>query len=386
MLAERGHQIDLYDQHPAPMMGASANCEGKLHLGFVYALDRSRRTVGTLMRGALTFHDIVGRYVEAEALAAGLSDPFIYAVVDDTMVPPAAVEAHFAQVAETFAFLAEAGTAPPPGIGEGPLWEPLGAEERGAIFDDTRILAAYRTAERAIDPGPIAQGLSRALERAPAITPIMGARVLAIEAEGEGYRITFEEGGARLTERYPCVVNATWEGRLGLDRAILPGPQRAVMHRYKAGFFADIEPGDAPPSVTFVTGPYGDLVRYRRRVYASWYPAGLMRQESALVPQAPAPDLAAAQRDGLLDATLAGLGALVPGVPEWAARVRRWQPVGGYITSWGADGIEDPSSELHERHRIGPHGTRTYQSIDTGKFTTAPLFAEMATRRLCGAP
>ena len=383
MLAERGHAVDLFDQQSAPMMGASGNCEGKLHLGFVYALDRSRRTIGTLMRGALTFHDIVSRYVETNALKAALSDPFVYAVVDDTMVPAEAVEAHFAVVAEVYGFLRAArGTAP--GVAEGPVFERLAAGECEATFDGRRIAAAYRTIERAIDPAAVASGLARAVDQAPAVTPVMGARVVAVTPADAGYRVAFDVGAVRNTQCYERVVNATWESRLALDRGVLPPPARAVMHRFKAGFFADVAPGEAPPSVTFVTGPYGDLVRFRDRVYASWYPACLLRQEEALAPEAPAPDPGAKGAE-LLGETLAGLDGLVPGFARWAQRVGDWRPVGGYITSWGDSGIEDPASELHERHRIGPHGTATYQSIDTGKYTTAPLFAEMAVRRIAGA-
>lgn len=383
MLAERGHAVDLIEQHAAPMMGASGNCEGKLHLGFVYALDRSRRTIGTLMRGALTFNDILGRYVGTDLLEAALSDPFLYAVVDDTMVQPDALEAHFSVVAEVYSFLREAGRVPP-GIGEGPVFEPLGAKELGAIFDDRRIAAAYRTIERAVDPLPVARGLTDAIVLAPAITAIFSARVVAVAPADTGYAVTFRIGGTRATERYDKVVNAAWESRLELDRAVLPAPGRAVMHRYKAGFFADSGPGEAPPSVTFVSGPYGDLVRYRDRIYASWYPACLLSQETALAPRTPAPALDEAAVAALLEDTLAGLAALVPALTGWSVTARRWRPVGGYITSWGDSGIEDPVSELHERHRIGPHGTDTYQSIDTGKYTTAPLFAKMAARRLCG--
>ena len=40
---------------------------------------------------------------------------------------------------------------------------------------------------------------------------------------------------------------------------------------------------------------------------------------------------------------------------------------------WGD--IDDPDSALHERHTIGATSFGRYHSVDTGKLTTAPLFA-----------
>lgn len=381
MVAEAGHDVDLYDANPAPLMGASRNCEGKLHLGFVYAMDRSRRTVGTMIRGALTFRPILSRFVETSVIDAAVSDPFVYAVPADSMLTAEAIEAHFEAVAEMLEFLGEGIGADYPGGEGGPVWELMAEEERARHFDGHAILSAYRTIERAIDPAPLAARLAEALRQAPRITLRMGCRVRRVAETSRGFEVHCEGGEVA---RYGRVVNAAWEGRLALDRAVLPPPRRPVLHRFKAGFFADTGGREeAPPSVTFVTGPYGDFVKYPGRVYASWYPACLLRQERALEPERPAPDVAD-DSAVLLAETRRGLARLMPGMEDYARTIEGWRPVGGYITSWGTEGIEDPASELHERYRIGAHGTATYQSIDTGKFTTAPLFAERATARLMG--
>jgi hypothetical protein len=49
---------------------------------------------------------------------------------------------------------------------------------------------------------------------------------------------------------------------------------------------------------------------------------------------------------------------------------------GGVIFAWGETDIDDPSSELHERHAIGPQSHGRYHTVDTGKLTTAPLFGK----------
>ena len=54
----------------------------------------------------------------------------------------------------------------------------------------------------------------------------------------------------------------------------------------------------------------------------------------------------------------------------------------GVVCAWGATDISDPHSMLHRRHDIGVHAHDGYFSIDTGKFTCAPAFAQDLLRAL----
>ena len=51
----------------------------------------------------------------------------------------------------------------------------------------------------------------------------------------------------------------------------------------------------------------------------------------------------------------------------------------------GSTDIDNPGSGLHERHAIGPRSFGRYHTVDTGKYTTAPLFARRLADRLAGA-
>lgn len=85
--------------------------------------------------------------------------------------------------------------------------------------------------------------------------------------------------------------------------------------------------------------------------------------------------------------TAAAFRELVPGlrdVPDAAiaaATVHR-----GVIHARGTTDIDDPGSGFHERHAIGPRSFGRYHSADTGKYTTAPLFARRLAERLAGTP
>lgn len=55
---------------------------------------------------------------------------------------------------------------------------------------------------------------------------------------------------------------------------------------------------------------------------------------------------------------------------------------GGVITAWGETDISDPASELHRRYEIGVNSAEGHHSIDTGKYTMAPLFARICADRI----
>ena len=55
---------------------------------------------------------------------------------------------------------------------------------------------------------------------------------------------------------------------------------------------------------------------------------------------------------------------------------------GGAIVAWGDTDIDDPESELHRRYEIGVSTNGTYHSVDPGKLTMAPYFAEVCADRI----
>lgn len=54
----------------------------------------------------------------------------------------------------------------------------------------------------------------------------------------------------------------------------------------------------------------------------------------------------------------------------------------GAIVARGRTDVDDPASRLHDRTHIGVNSLDGYHSVDTGKLTTAPLFAIEAADRV----
>src|SRR5262245_31107260 len=96
-LARRGRSVVLLDQDERALNRASLRNEGKIHLGFIYANDRSLRTALLQIEGALRFRRIVARWApDSEWMVR--STPFHYLVARDSVVPPSALAEHYAAV------------------------------------------------------------------------------------------------------------------------------------------------------------------------------------------------------------------------------------------------------------------------------------------------
>lgn len=376
-LAERGCDVTLFERSSELIGGASYGNEGKIHLGYVYAMDSSLRTAHTMLRGAEAFRCEVGRWTGMALFERHSSKPFIYAAPLDSMKDPASIQAYFDAVSD----LGESYSVAPGG--RRPLHTSrLSQSELSNLFDASKVSAAWQTEEGAIDPLAIRLALIEALSGLSRIEIRLGCEVQKVEDTKRGWAVAFSLNAADESELFDIVINSAWEQRLAIDATVGISQSRPVVHRYKCGLRTG-NPGAIAnlPSVTFLVGEYGDAVAYAEGAYINWYPAGMIAQ---VVNAAPAcADIAQAKgsHGRLVQDSLSGILGLMPafrGILEGCSS--DWDVVGGWITAWGDSGIQDRRSHLHQRHEIGVHshfGGR-YLSVDSGKYTTAPLFAREA--------
>jgi hypothetical protein len=140
------------------------------------------------------------------------------------------------------------------------------------------------------------------------------------------------------------------------------------------------------PSATVVLGPFGDVVRYQHdEVFLSWYPVGRLGISSDLKPPAwPIPlgePTATKVRAGIFDALL----ALMPGLRHLHTDIGASDVNGGIIYALGDTDVNDPESRLHERYSVGPRSFGRYHTVNTGKYTLAPMFAKQTADRIMGS-
>jgi len=219
-LAAAGCTADVFERQGEPLRGASYVNEGKIHQGFMYANDDPDRTARTMAVGALTFRRLLARWIDVDR-AFALSTPFVYAVLDDSMLGVERIRAHFDTCLGIFGGLQQATGFDYLGSDEPPGYRELSRAETAEIAAAERILAAFETTERCVDPRPLADALVAALAQADGITLVVNAEVQRVARRGDGrFMVTYADPEPRVAGPYDQVINALWESRLAVDRTM----------------------------------------------------------------------------------------------------------------------------------------------------------------------
>lgn len=362
-LAERGVRSTIFEREASPLGRASLRNEGKIHLGFVYALDRSGETTAAMVEGALTFAPLLDRWCGDFDWEAIRSDRFAYVAMDEGLAGPEALEDHYRQVmTEIGRFGGETGcrylgdeTMPDVSPGRGPA-PGLRAGLSSVWFE---------TPERSVHPRAVCEVLVRAITDHPLIELRTGHRVNRVEPSDSGYALDVTGPSGPEVVETPRVVNCSWESRLGLDRQAL-GKAPEACYRVKHQVIVRGPGASSFRPLTLVQGPFGDLVPWPGGdVYVSWYPVSRTHFGDA-----PAADLT--PDHAVASATLDEMTRLVPGLG--GSSVVDYGPC--HIVAEGTRDIEDPSSGLHHRSGGGVSGSAGWWTPVSSKLTTAPLASE----------
>lgn len=387
-LAARGAAVTIFDRNDALLTRAGSVNEGKIHLGYIYAGDRSFATARMMMQGAFSFAGFIERHIGVSAASIETSSPAVYVVHKNTAMPVDEVERHLNSVAGVVRERAEA--SPDAYFGadltRAPRrWSPA---EFDAAFDPDAILAAFDTNEIAVRPAMLAELIKARIAEEPSIELRLGRVVDGVRLDGLQPEVlsTFFDGAE--AEAFDDVVNALWDGRLALDAKLGLHPNRPWLHRFKYGVRFQL-PDDfpRPPSVTFVFGSFGELVSFDKgSIFLTWYPTCMVGSSPGLE----APDFPTLPDDPLrsrvLETTYEAMSSMVlglRGVPRAALDAAVVK--GGVIVAWGKTDIDDPQSELHNRFELGLTSVGQYHTLDPGKYTLAPYFAEIAAERIMPA-
>ncbi len=385
-LAGRGVAVTLVEQDALPLNRASLRNEGKIHLGLIYANDRSMGTAFLQLEGALCFRSILTRWMLGSTDWLARSTRFHYLVADDSVVPATTLLEHYAAVGERCRMrLSEQPELDYLGERPDQLATPLSAAALGAHFTPSRLSAGFETVERAIDTEIMAVALRRRVLEHPLITFLPSHAVRAISAAGEWFRVEGDCPDGPWFSHAQQVVNATWEQRLRFDQQMGIPPAGDLLHRLKYRVIAQLpERLRDAPSVTMVLGRYGDVVvRPNGTAYLSWYPSGLRGWTHDIHPpmewepacRAEAPEALGREISGEI---MAAIDAWYPGIAECV-------PIhvdAGAIVAIGRSDVDDAASTLHDRSHIGVTSLGGYHSVDPGKLTTAPFFALQAADRI----
>ena len=388
-LARGGIGVDLYERRTELIAEAGRVSEGKIHVGYVYANDRTLRTARRLVKGAVLFERSLGRWLDLHADPLELSDPFDYVVLRHSALSVADIASHFERVEDILAETEAALGARYLGRCFDHPFTRLAANEIARHYDGEQVAAVFRTRERCVDTWRLAGRLRAAVRATPGIRVRSGCTVRNLRQDDGRFVVSLASAdGNRFDDTYRCIVNALWGGRLAIDAGIGLLPRRRWLYRYKFGIRLRLRPGTRlPPTCTLVHGSFGDVVSFPSGLtYLSWYPTGMVGTSDAVVPPDWDASVDQAARRRICDASIREMGTYLTDLRGLSDAVITERHIdGGVIVAWGATDIDDPASELHQRHDVGIHSTGNYHSVDPGKYTMAPMLAVELGDRIAGA-
>ena len=383
-LAERGIDVSAFDRNDELLSRAAVANEGKVHLGYMYANDPSLATARLMMQGALAFAPFFERHLGLAKHSMTTSHPAAYVVHRDSQRTPEQVS-HYLFSVHAMVRGASGGKCKAyfgrELSGELRTWP---AAERAAQFDPEVALAAFDTPEVAIDPVALARAVRQRIAAEPRIEVRPRHEVLSVE-DDRGLDVSLKTADGLSRERFTHVVNALWDGRFAIDEKLGLRPERSWMHRLKYGVSFRLAAGTkAPPSATFVSGPFGEVVSYGDGLmYLTWYPVCLREISSDVSPPQWPTYPAEPLYSQILRGTLESMAQFIPSLGGLDPCTLQDVTVkGGAIVAWGQTDIYDPGSELHHRYEIRITSTGRFHSIDPGKLTMIPYFADLCADRI----
>jgi glycine/D-amino acid oxidase-like deaminating enzyme len=384
-LARRGLDVTLFDRNNDLLTRAAVANEGKIHLGYMYAGDPTLATAKTMIKGALAFGHFLERHLGIPAKSFAVSRPAAYVVHRDGQRDVDAVSSYIRAVHALIMQAAEGRRGAYLGRDVPCELRSWSTSERQAEFDPEIALAVFDTPEIAINPIALADSLRKCVAAQPRIQIRMNRTVLRAHVTDSGIAIESDGPDGRARDSFDQVVNALWDGRFAVDATAGLHVHRPWIHRLKYGVSFRLPNGArTPPSATIVLGPFGEVVSYSGGlIYLTWYPACLQAVSHDMAPPDWPTSPSEPLRSQIVRETLAALAAIVPSLLNLDAdNLPELTVKGGAIVAWGDTDIYDPASELHRRYEIGVTSYGAFHSVDPGKLTMAPYFAEACAERI----
>ena len=235
--------MKLFDLNAELLSRTAVANEGKVHLGYMYAGDRTLSTARVMVRGALTFAPFFSRHLgDLAETALETSIPAVYAVHHDSQHGPEEVggyiDAVYNLVVEAAAgrensyFHADLSRRPR-------LWSKNEIETQ---FDPDAATAAFDTPEVAINPVKLATALKARVAAEPKIELCLRRKVVGVESDSQSPLVRSSGCDGVSTERFDHIVNALWDGRLAIDETMGIRANRAWLHRLKYGVAFKLPP------------------------------------------------------------------------------------------------------------------------------------------------
>jgi glycine/D-amino acid oxidase-like deaminating enzyme len=368
LLARHGARVTLFDAAERPMSRAGRWNEGKIHLGYIYAADRTLNTARKLIPGGQLFKPIVESIIESQIEGHLTCGEEFYLTHTDSVVDPATMLGYLNAVWELNGEMSKKATKP----------TRLTQSELGQISDNPKLVAGFRIPEQSVNTSWIADRITARLTADNAIEIKCDCIVKSAGKGARGWSVVTRDGNFN---GFDVVVNALWEGKSAVDEATGYGSGERLSYRYRASIFMKVAHSGLG-NVVITTGPFGDTKNYEDgSVYLSWYPAGLLLDcRQAHAPATPVID--GIHEIDIRSRTIDALSGFFPAVANLPVAASEMAVRGGWVVAHGGGLLSDLSSQLHRRDEFGVSRYGSYYSVDVGKYSVAPWLASQLANEL----
>jgi FAD dependent oxidoreductase len=385
VLAQRGARVTLFDRAAELFSRTSIHNEGRIHFGYVYAGDPTLATAQTMIRGALSFGPFLEKHLDLMPQHFPLSSPTIYLVHANTQ---RSVDYLFGYFNAVHALIED-------GV-QGQRSQYFGADlhraprkwssaELEQLFNPARAIAAFDTQEVCIEPYSLAKAFRDRVAATPSIELRLCHTVKSVGGADARLWVISDGPHGVVRDHYDHVVNALWDGRLAIDTTFGISPKRPWLYRFRYGVrFETRSILKVPLSLTIIHGPFGGIACYRNGgMYLNWYPVCRVAYSKSPVPPDRPVYASDPERSWIIRDTVSALSKIIPVVGALnEEELDGASVIGGNIFAWASSDTDDPTSELHQRYDIGVVSAGNYHTVDPGKLSMAPHFAEVCADRI----
>ena len=378
-LHNKAGEITIFDSEPRLVDEASFYNEGRLHLGYTYGMDKSLDTARLMVKTALVFERLLVRWFGSEVSKVPRSSLFNYTVHRGGLLNGDEYEAHAKKVGEIIRETYKKGDTY---FGVDLLEMPrrLSSKYLSSNYDTDNIVAAFGTNEISIDPEAIAKIIRKNVTNIPKVKVRLNSEVSEIRLQGSKYKLKILTPNSKPHEElFEYVVNASGRNLLRLDSFAGLKLPKDPLFRLKYLLRTKTKEVDIP-STSVVLGMFGEVVSFENYMTLAWYPAGRLEWYQGVAPHRAEPILKEEPAASELKAEIVkGLSTIVPKLRN--KQFNNSELKGNWIYAPGTSDVNNPKSNLHKRTDIGIKQKGNYFSIDPGKYTTAPYFADELAKR-----
>ena len=234
-LARRGFQVTILEQDSVVMNRASLRNEGKIHLGLIYANEPDMKTARLQLRGALSFAALVECWTGQSPGGLDLSTPFHYLVANNSILSPDELRLHYEKLGLIYReFRSMAPNLEYLGARPDRLFQTLNPTALTKYQQDGQVSAGFATVELAINPDILAHCIRVAVRDHHRIRLRRHCHVESVTDCGGNLTIEYSDNsGGQHSMSAEQVANASWDGRLAIDKSFGMNTTEGWVYRLK---------------------------------------------------------------------------------------------------------------------------------------------------------